>query len=98
MLSRVACAVLSNPFLPAEYATLGPRRRPMFIVRSGKDETPGLNQALDAFIHAAIDANEAVTIVNLPEAPHSYDLFYDTPMTRHVLQQGLRYLRVYLAA
>ena len=96
MLSRVACAVLSNPFLPPEFAKLGPRQRPMFIVRSGKDETAGLNPALDAFIHAAIDANEPVTIANLPEAPHSYDLFYDTPMTRHVLQQGLRFLRVYL--
>jgi hypothetical protein len=98
MLPHVACAVLSNPFLPADYATLPARHRPLFIVRSGKDETPGLNAALDAFIHGAIDKNEAVTVVNLPDAPHSYDLFYDTPMTRHVLQQGLRFLRVYLAA
>lgn len=98
MLPQVACAVLSNPFLPAEYATLPPKHRPLFIVRSGKDETPGLNPTLDAFIHNAIDKNEAVTVVNLPEAPHSYDLFYDTPLTRHVLQQGLRFLRVYLAA
>ena len=98
MLPHVACAVLSNPFLPADYATLPARQRPLFIVRSGKDETPGLNAALDAFIHGAIDQNEAVTVVNLPDAPHSYDLFYDTPMTRHVLQQGLRFLRLYLAA
>jgi len=97
MLPRVACAVLSNPFLPAEYATLGPRHRPLFIVRSGKDETAGLTPALDAFIHAAINANEPITVVNLPDAPHSYDLFYDTPVTRHVLQQGLAFLRVYLA-
>ena len=45
---------------------------------------------------AAIDSNEPLTVVNLPEAPHSFDLFYDTPLTRHVLQQGLRFLRVYL--
>jgi hypothetical protein len=97
MLPHVACAVLSNPFLPADYATLAARHRPLFIVRSGKDETPGLNAALDAFIRSTIDKNEAVTVVNLPDAPHSYELFYDTPMTRHVLQQGLRFLRVYLA-
>lgn len=97
MLPHVACAVLSNPFLPAEYATLGPKHRPLFIIRSGKDETPGINTTLDAFIHSTIDANQAVTVVNLPEAPHSYDLCYDTLMTRHVLQQGLRFLRVYLA-
>lgn len=97
MLPHVACAVLNNPFLPAEFARLGPRHRPLFVVRSGKDETPGLNPALNAFIHAAIDANEPITVVNLPDAPHSYDLNYDTPMTRHVLQQGLRFLRVYLA-
>ena len=96
MLPQVACAVLSNPFLPPEFATLGPRRRPLFIVRSGKDDTPGLTPTLDAFIHAAIDSNEPLTVVNLPEAPHSFDLFYDTPLTRHVLQQGLRFLRVYL--
>jgi hypothetical protein len=97
MLEQVACAVLSNPFLPPEFAALSPRRRPLFIVRSGKDETPGLTPTLDAFIHAAIDNNEPVTVVNLPDAPHSFDLFYDTPITRHVLQQGLRFLRVYLA-
>jgi len=97
MLPHVACAVLSNPFLPAEYATLGAKHRPLFIIRSGKDETPGINTTLDAFIHSAIDANQPVTVVNLPEAPHSFDLFYDTPITRHVLQQALRFLRVYLA-
>jgi hypothetical protein len=98
VLSKVACAVLNNPFIPPDFASLPPRHRPLFIVRSGRDETPGLNAALDPFIHAALTANEPVTIVNLAEAPHSYDLFHDTDETRHVLQQGLAFLRLYLAA
>lgn len=96
VLPDVACAVLSNPLLPAGATSPGRGRPPVFVVRSGRDETPGLNAALDAFIHGALQANQRLTVVNLPEAPHAFDLFDDTRMTRHVLQEGLRFVRVYL--
>jgi hypothetical protein len=90
---KVSCAVLMNPvtknFCPDT---------PLFIARSGQDQTPGLNIALDLLLQGAIAANKPLTLVNIPDAPHSFDLFHDTAMTRHVLGQALGFLRVYLTA
>ena len=95
--SHAHCAVLNNPVV-GDFATrrsLG-EGGPLFIVRAGKDETPGLNAGLDAFIARAIGENRPVTVVNYPEAPHSYELSLDAPETRRILQQGLDFLKAYL--
>jgi hypothetical protein len=100
VLSQVQCAVLSNPLLAQDAKTArfqGPQT-PLFVIRSGQDQTPGLNAALDPFIQAAIAANDPVTVVNLPSAPHSFDLFFDSEQTRHTLREALAFLRVYLAS
>ena len=89
--SHATCAVLNNPmtkdFCPGT---------PLFIIRAGKDETPGLNVDLDAFVARAFGENRPVTVVNYPEAPHSYELYVATPETRRILQQGLDFLRAHL--
>ena len=89
--AHAACAVFNNPitrdFCPDT---------PLFVIRAGQDETPGLNQALDAFVTQAIAANKPLTLVNYPAAPHSYELSRDTPETRRILQQGLDFLRAHL--
>jgi hypothetical protein len=89
--SHAACAVLNNPitkdFCPDT---------PLFIVRAGKDETPGLNAALDGFLARAIAENKPLTLVNYPDAPHSYELTLDTAETRRTLQQGIDFLRLHL--
>lgn len=89
--SHAACAVLNNPitknFCPDT---------PLFVIRAGKDETPGLNTALDAFIARAIAENKPITLVNYAAAPHSYELSVDAPETRRVLQQGLDFLKAHL--
>ncbi|MBY0495824.1 MAG: hypothetical protein K2Y23_16560 [Cyanobacteria bacterium] len=89
--SHATCAVLNNPmtkdFCPDT---------PLFIIRAGKDETPGLNVDLDAFVARALAENKPITLVNYPEAPHSYELSRDTPETRQVLRQGLDFLRAHL--
>jgi hypothetical protein len=90
---NVTCAVLINP-VTKEFCP----DTPLYIVRSGQDETPGLNIALDIFLHRAVGANKPLTLVNIPGAPHSFDLFHDAEITRHVLGQALGFLRVYLAA
>ena len=66
------------------------------VIRAGQDETPGLNQALDAFVAKAIAQNKPLTLVNYPDAPHSYELALDTPETGRTLQQGLDFLRAHL--
>lgn len=88
---KAVCAVLVNPvtqdFCPAT---------PLFVVRSGKDETPDLNPALDAWMARAVADNRPYTIVNYPDAPHSFELALDGPETRRILQQGLDFLRAHL--
>jgi len=89
--ARARCAVLNNPvtrdFCPDT---------PLFVVRSGNDETPGLNVALDAFMARALADDRPLTLVNYPGARHSYELHLDTPETRRILQQGLEFLRAHL--
>jgi acetyl esterase/lipase len=88
---RAVCAVLTTPitkdFCPDT---------PLFVVRAGKDETPGLNAALDAFAARAIAENRPLTLVNYPDAPHSFELSVDRAETRRILQQGLDFLRAHL--
>jgi len=88
---NAVCAVLTNPITRDFCPDV-----PLFVVRSGKDETPGLNAALDAFAARAIAANRPLTLVNYPDAPHSFELAVDGPETRRILQQGLDFLRAHL--
>ncbi len=88
---QAACTVLINPVT----SDVVPET-PLLLVRSGKDETPGLNDALDALLARAIAENRPVSLVNYPDAPHSFDLNLDRPETRRILQQGLDFLRAHL--
>lgn len=91
-LAHASCGVLINPVVGED-----PRAtKPVFVVRAGKDETAGLNAALDRFITAAIGRNEPITAVNYPEAPHAFDLFLGQPETGRILQQALDFLRAKL--
>ena len=89
--AKAKCAVLMNPitkdFCPDT---------PLLVVRSGRDRTPGLNEALDPFISRAITENRPLTAVNYSEAPHAFELHLDGPETRRILQQGLDFLRAHL--
>jgi acetyl esterase/lipase len=89
--SKAAAGVLINPITQDFCPDI-----PLFVVRAGKDETPGLNVALDEFVTRAIAANQPLTLVNYPDAPHAFDLFRDDPETRRILQQGLDFLRAQL--
>ncbi|MBA3640733.1 MAG: hypothetical protein H0W53_15970 [Acidobacteria bacterium] len=57
-LALASCAVLSNPIV-GEVAT----SKPMFIIRSGKDETPDLSAGLGRFVAQAISRNDPNTLV-----------------------------------
>lgn len=89
--SHATCGVLNNPMTKDFWTDT-----PLFIVRAGKDDTPGLNLALDAYTARAIAENKPITLVNYPAAPHSYELSVDGPETRRILQQGLDFLRAHL--
>lgn len=89
VLNRASCAVLSNPMTEALSLTA---EVPLFVIRSGKDETPGLNAALDRFIALALSQNQPMTVVNHAAAPHSFELVHDSATTRMVVRQALAFV------
>ena len=71
---------------------------PMFLVRAGRDEMPGLNAALDRFAAAALARNLPLALVNHPEGPHAFDLFDESEMSREVVRTVLGFLGFHLRA
>ena len=65
----------------------------IFVVRSGRDEIPRLNPNLDRFIAHAVDSNLQLRFVNLPDAPHSFDLLHDTEETRRTIRQIVEFMQ-----
>ena len=74
------------------------RETALFIARAGRDEMPGLNDALDRFVGKALARNLPVTVVNHAAAPHAFDLFHDSVTTREIIKSMLRFLKVHLSA
>lgn len=72
-------------------------RVPTLVIRSGKDQTPGLNESLDRFVAKALALNLPVTVAHHPDAPHGFELSDDSDLTRHLLGQALTFLRLHLA-
>jgi hypothetical protein len=70
---------------------------PMFIARAGRDETPGLNIALDRFVAQALARNLPLTLVNHPGAPHAFDIFHESETSRDVIKSLLVFLRSHLS-
>jgi hypothetical protein len=75
-----------------------PRDLPLFIVRAGRDQMPGLNDALDRFVTAALALNLPVTVVNHALGPHAFDLFDDSRIACDIVKQTLAFLQLYLSA
>ena len=69
---------------------------PLFIARSGHDEAPGLNHALDRFVAAAIGRNLPVTFANHPTAPHCFELNDDSERSRYIIGQMLAFMQFHL--
>ena len=83
-----ACARHSVDDLPPDV--------PLFIARSGQDELPGLNDALDHFVSAAVRRNLPITFVNHPAAPHCFELNDDSELSRSIIGQMLAFMQFHL--
>ena len=73
-----------------------PRDTRLFVARAGRDESPGLNAALDSFVAAAVRDNRPVTLVNHATGPHAFDVMDDSRATRGVIRQVLGFPEVSL--
>jgi hypothetical protein len=71
---------------------------PLFIARAGRDQTPHLNQALDAFVAKALERNLPITLANHPTGPHAFDVFDDSDTSCSVIRQILEFMRSQLIA
>jgi hypothetical protein len=74
-----------------------PHDLPLLIVRAGKDQFAGLNDAIDRFAAHALTRNLPITVVNHANGPHSFDLFDDCETSREVIKQILAFMRFHLA-
>ena len=74
-----------------------PRDLPLFLARAGRDEFPGLNAALDAFLAPAVRDNRPVAFVNHATGPHAFDVADDSPATRAVIRQVLAFMKSHLS-
>lgn len=73
-----------------------PADLPIFIARAGRDEMPGLNQALDRFVVCALSKNLPISLVNHAAGPHAFDLMDDSDTSREIIRQTLSFLRFHL--
>lgn len=71
---------------------------PMFVVRCGRDENAGLNDALDRFVGDAVRENLPITFVNHATAPHGFEINVDTAFSHHLLDAMVSFMRFHLAA
>ena len=70
-----------------------PRDVPLLVVRAGGDQTPGLNASVDAFVAGALVRDLPLTVLNLPAAPHAFDLFDDSRSSREAIKDTLRFFK-----
>jgi hypothetical protein len=86
-----------NPCVGKSVADL-PLDLPLFIARAGQDRMPGLNEALDDFVLKALKCNLPVTLVNHSVAPHAFDLFHDSEISREIIRRILQFMQCHLTA
>ena len=73
-----------------------PPEMPLFVVRAGRDETPHLNETIDRFLVHALACNLPITFANHPAAPHAFDLFHDSELSRESIRQILAFMHFHL--
>jgi hypothetical protein len=68
----------------------------LFVARAGLDETPRLNETIDAFVSAALARNLAIEVVNHHRGRHAFDAVDDTDATSDVIRRVLSFLAGHL--
>jgi hypothetical protein len=73
-----------------------PRELALLVVRAGRDEMPGLNAGIDAFVAHALRANLPLTLINHHTAPHAFDIGEDTNASGLTVMRTLAFLQLNL--
>ncbi len=75
-----------------------PADLPLLIARAGRDEMPGLNDALDGFVAHALRENRPITLVNHHSGPHAFDIMDDSSGSREAVRAALEFVAARLGA
>ena len=75
----------ANPLAGKTFDDL-PWNVPVFIGRAGKDQMPGINATIDAYVAEGLRRNQPLTVVNDPEAMHAVD-------SQTFIEQAVAFLR-----
>jgi acetyl esterase/lipase len=75
-----------------------PETVPMLFVRAGREQFPGVNEALDKVVARAVARNLPVTFVNHATGAHGFDLDEDSDLSREMIRRVLAFLRFHLLA
>jgi acetyl esterase/lipase len=67
---------------------------PMFIARAGRDD-PGLNVAVDNFIHEAVSRKATLDFSNHAEGQHGFDVLDDNERTREIIKRTLEFVKAH---
>lgn len=105
---NVKCGVLYYPFIQhfmepsganaPVIKTLKKRLRsdvPLYIVKAGQDD-PVQNEALDMFVDMARDQEAPLEYVDFEDAPHGFDVYYDTERTKEIIKYTLDFYKLHL--
>lgn len=70
---------------------------PILIVRAGQDQIPGTNKSINQFVGAALEANLPISLVNLPNAVHAFDIMDDQESSRNAIKSMVEYVKLHLS-
>lgn len=73
-----------------------PQDVPLFIVRTGLDKTPHLNETIDHFVGEAVARNVQMVFINYANGHHAFDILDDNDKSREIIRQTLEFMRIHL--
>jgi hypothetical protein len=87
--------VLYSP--AAQVETHAREMPPLFVMRAGRDQIPGLNAWMDSFLAVAIKQNAPITLMIHPTGAHGFENTTDDDRTREILAASIDFMRAHLS-
>ena len=81
---------------PMQAVDVFPQLAPTLVIRPGKDDMQGLNQSIDHFIGEAIKSNSPISLLNLPQANHAFDVIDKSFATQQTISQIISFYQQHL--
>ena len=80
-------------FSPAVYASA---QIPLLIARAGLEKSPQLNETIDGFAQAALQANVPLDLFNHAQGQHGFDILDDDGRSREIIAHTLDFFKANL--